>query len=186
MGRVDVTGLLKAWSAGRTDALDHLLPVVHAELRRLAGSHMRRERRDHTLQVTGLVSETYLRLLEQKQVSWRDRHHFFGIAARCMRRVLVDYARQRAAGKRGGGRVFVAFDESLHGPEMRGVNLVALDAALDALAKLDPRQAEVVELRFFGGLSIGDTAKVLNVSPATVKRDWDTARIWLTCQLATS
>jgi RNA polymerase sigma-70 factor, ECF subfamily len=178
-----VTGLLKDWVAGRQGSLDGLMGAVHAELRRLAGSHMRRERRDHTLQVTGLVNEAYLRLIEQKHVSWQDRRHFFAIASRCMRRVLVDYARQRRADKRGGDRVIVAGDESLDAVVERDLDLVALDDALVTLARLDERQAKVVELRYFGGLSITETANVLDVSPATVKRDWETARLWLTREL---
>jgi RNA polymerase sigma factor (TIGR02999 family) len=184
--RTRVTGFLKAWRSGQAEALDRLLPIVQDELRQLAASYMRRERRDHTLQVTGLVNEAYLRLVEQKNVSWQDRHHFFGIAAQCMRRVLVDYARQRRAGKRGGGQLFVALDQSIDVAEERGIDVVALDDALDALRELDDRQAKVVELRFFGGLTIAETAHLLNISPATVKRDWETARIWLTCELARS
>ena len=184
LDRTQVTGFLKAWRSGRPEALDRLMPVVQDELRRLAASYMRRERRDHTLQVTGLVNEAYLRLVEQKNVSWQDRRHFFGIAAQCMRRVLVDYARHRQAGKRAGGKTFVVFDESIQVAEKRGLDLVALDDALASLAQLDERQAKVVELRFFGGLTIAETARMLNVSVATVKRDWESARVWLTCELA--
>jgi RNA polymerase sigma factor (TIGR02999 family) len=181
--RTQVTGFLKAWSSGRPEALDSLMPVVQDELRRLAASYMRRERRDHTLQVTGLVNEAYLRLVEQRNVSWQDRRHFFGIAAQCMRRVLVDYARQRQAGKRAGGKTFVVFDESIQVAEKRGIDLMALDDALAALAELDERQAKVVELRFFGGLTIAETARMLDLSVTTVKRDWESARVWLTCEL---
>jgi len=181
--RTQVTSLLKEWSSGRPEALDRLVPVVQEELRRLAASYMRRERADHTLQVTGLVNEAYLRLVEQKRVSWQDRRHFFGVAAQCMRRVLVDYARHRNAGKRSGGKTFVVFDEAIEVAEARGLDLVALDEALASLAELDERQAKVVDLRFFGGLSIADTARLLKVSPATVKRDWESARVWLTCEL---
>lgn len=184
--RTEVTGFLKAWSSGRTEALDQLIPIVEKELRKLAASQMRRERRDHTLQVTGLVNEAYLRLIEQKNVTWQDRRHFYGIAAQCMRRVLVDYARQRHAEKRGGDKTFVSLDDSVHSVAERGVDLIALEDALTSLAKLDERQAQVVELRFFGGLSIHETAKVLDVSTATVKRDWESARVWLTRQLATA
>jgi RNA polymerase sigma factor (TIGR02999 family) len=182
--RAEVTGFLKAWSSGQSEALEDLLPVVHDELRQLAASYMRRERRNHTLQVTGLVNEAYLRLVEQRHVTWQDRRHFYGIAAQCMRRVLVDYARQRDAEKRGGGLTFVALDESVDVSDVGRVDLIALDAALVALAKLDPRQAQVVELRYFGGLSIAETAAQLDISEATVKRDWISARIWLTRQLA--
>jgi RNA polymerase sigma-70 factor (ECF subfamily) len=182
--RTEVTGLLKAWSSGRSDALDKLIPAVHDELKHLAASYMRRERAEHTLQATGLVNEAFLRLVDQRDVTWHDRHHFFGIAAQCMRRVLVDYARQRKAEKRGGDNTFVTFDETIDAGTVRGVDLIALDDALSALARLDPRQARVVELRYFGGLSITETAEQLSVSPATVKRDWETARVWLTGQLA--
>src|SRR5215510_15762164 len=181
--RTQVTGLLKEWGAGRREALDSLMPVVQDELRRLAGSYMRRERRDHTLQVTGLINEAYLRLIEQKDVSWKDRRHFFGIAAQCMRRVLVDYARHRHAEKRAGGKTFAIFDESIEVAEKRGIDLIALDDALASLAQLDERQAKVVELRFFGGLTLEETARLLNISVATVKRDWESARVWLTCEL---
>ena len=181
--RTEVTGLLKAWSAGRQEALNELLPKLHHELRKLAAGYMRRERHDHTLQVTGLVNEAYLRLVEQRQVTWQDRRHFYGIAARCMRRVLVDYARQRLADKRGGNLTFVTLDENVDKADDRRFDLAALDDALEALAALDARQAEIVELRYFGGLSIAETADQLKISAATVKRDWESARVWLTCQL---
>jgi RNA polymerase sigma factor (TIGR02999 family) len=181
--RSELTGLLKEWRGGRREALDRLMPVVHDELRRLARSHMRRERRDHTLQLTGLVNEAYLRLIEQQHVDWQDRGHFFGIASQCMRRVLVDYARQRHAEKRGGNQVIVSFDESLDAAQERGIDVIALDDALTSLAALDSRQAKIVELRYFGGLTIAETARVMDISPATVKRDWETARIWLTHEL---
>ena len=145
--RTEVTGFLKAWSSGRPEALDKLMPAVQDELRRLAASYMRRERRDHALRYTG-SSIAYLRLVEQKDVSWQDRRHFFGIAAQCMRRVLVDYARQRQADKRAGGKTFVVFDESIEVAKRRGIDLIALDDALASLAELDERQAQVVELRF--------------------------------------
>lgn len=183
--RTQVTGFLRAWSSGRADALDDLVPAVHDELKRIAAGYMRRERRHHTLQVTGLVNEAYLRLIEQRDVTWQDRRHFYGIAARCMRRVLVDYARQRGADKRGGDRTFVALDEATDVPlHVRGVDPVAVDDALDALAALDERQAQIVELRYFGGLTIAETAEQLGISIATVKRDWESARVWLTSQLA--
>ena len=183
--RKQVTGFLRAWSSGRADALDDLVPAVHDELKRIAAGYMRRERRHHTLQVTGLVNEAYLRLIEQRDVTWQDRRHFYGIAARCMRRVLVDYARQRGADKRGGDRTFVALDEATDVPiQVRGVDPVAVDDAIDALAALDERQAEIVELRYFGGLTIAETAEQLGISIATVKRDWESARVWLTSQLA--
>jgi RNA polymerase sigma factor (TIGR02999 family) len=182
--RADVTSVLKAWSAGRADALDRLMPLVHAELLTLARACMRRERGNHTLEATGLVHEAYLRLIEQRAVTWQDRRHFYGIAARCMRRVLVDYARQRGADKRGGGETLVGLDQAADRPAPAAYDPCALDLALDRLAQLDARQAQVVELRYFGGLSIAETAEQLGISPATVKRDWESARVWLTCQLA--
>jgi RNA polymerase sigma factor (TIGR02999 family) len=182
--RAEVTSVLKAWSSGRADALDRLMPLVHGELLKLARAYMRRERSHHTLQPTGLVNEAYLRLVEQREVSWQDRRHFYGIAARCMRRVLVDYARQRGAQKRGGAWMLVGLDEAADHPAPAAYDPCALDLALDRLARLDARQAEIVELRYFAGLSIAETAAHLGISPATVKRDWESARVWLTCQLA--
>jgi RNA polymerase sigma factor (TIGR02999 family) len=157
---------------------------VHAELAKLARAYMRRERGNHTLQATGLVNEAYMRLVEQRNVTWQDRKHFYGIAARCMRRVLVDYARQRHADKRGGEAPLVSIDEAADVSSGLSYDPIALDLALDRLAKLDRRQAEIVELRYFAGMSIAETAAHLGVSPATVKRDWESARVWLTCQLA--
>lgn len=182
--RAKVTSVLKAWSSGRTAALDRLMPLVHAELMKLARAYMRRERGNHTLQATGLVNEAYLRLVDQRDVTWQDRRHFYGIAARCMRRVLVDYARQRAADKRGGDATLVDLDEASDRSAPSPFDALALDLALERLAQLDPRQAEIVELRYFAGLSIAETAEHLGISPATVKRDWESARVWLTCQLA--
>jgi RNA polymerase sigma factor (TIGR02999 family) len=181
--RSDVTRLLKEWAGGQRDALDKLVPAVHGELRKLAGGRMRGERPGHTLQVTGLVNEAYLRLIDQKRVQWRDRRHFFAIASECMRRILVDYARRRHTKKRGGDKVVVELDEFVDAAEERGIDLIALDDALAALGELDPRQAKVVELRYFAGLSVAEIAETLEVSPATVKREWDTARLWLTSQL---
>lgn len=184
MTRPEVTRLLKQWADGDREALDRLMPLVHGELRKLAAGYMRRERPDHTLQATGLVNEAYLRLVEQRDVRWQDRRHFFGIAAQCMRRILVDHARQRRAGKRGSGRLAVPFSERLGiAAARRGHDLEALDDALTTLARLDERQARVVELRYFAGLSIAESAEVLDVSVSTVKRDWETARIWLTHEL---
>jgi RNA polymerase sigma factor (TIGR02999 family) len=182
--RADVTSVLKAWSSGRPEALDRLMPLVHAELTRLARLYMRRERGYHTLQPTGLVNEAYLRLIEQRDVTWQDRRHFYGIAARCMRRVLVDYARQRRADKRGGDATFVSLDQVGEPASAAPFDPLLLDMALDRLASLDPRQAEIVELRYFAGLTIAETAAHLGISPATVKRDWESARVWLTCQLS--
>ena len=174
-----VTKLLLDWSNGSQQALDELLPLVHSELHRLAGSYLRRERVGHTLQATALVNEAYLRLIDQKRVRWKNRAHFFGIAAQLMRRVLVDYARKRLAVKRGGGGLKVTFHEVSAQVEQREIELVALDDALEALAEIDPELAKLVELRYFGGLTIEETAEVLGISPASVKREWAAARAWL-------
>jgi RNA polymerase sigma factor (TIGR02999 family) len=173
----EITDLLIAWSDGRVDARDRLAERVEAELRRLARAYMRRERAEHILQPTALVNEAYLRLIDQRRVRWRNRSHFFGIAAQCMRRVLQDYGRHRRAAKRDGGPL-VPFDEALAKPAPAGT-LSRLAEALEGLARLDPRQARVVELRIFGGLSIEEVASLLKVSPGTVKRDWVTAKLWL-------
>lgn len=165
-------------------ALDALLPVVYDELHALAGRYLRHERPDHTLQPTALVHEAYMRLSEQRQVDWRDRAQFFGVAAQMMRRILVNYAEARNAAKRGGHVARVTLDESLSWEGGREVDLVSLDEALTALALLDARQARVVELRFFAGLSIEETAEVLNISAATVKREWSMAKAWLRRELA--
>lgn len=180
----DVTRLLKAWSAGDQAALDELLPAVYTEVRRLAQSYLRRERPDHTLQPTALVNEAYLRLIDQRDVDWNSRSHFFGITAQIMRRILVDHARARRANKRGSGMVPVVFDEALEVAAAQQLDVVALDDALEALATLDARQARVVELRFFAGLSIEETAEVMSLSPATVKREWTGARLWLKRELS--
>jgi RNA polymerase sigma factor (TIGR02999 family) len=178
-----VTELLLAWGRGDETARDELVGAVYAELRRRAGAYLRRERPGHTLQPTALVNEVYLRLVDQKSVRWESRSQFFGLAAQLMRRILVDHARSRRAGKRGGGLMPVTFDEELAGPGA-GVDVAALDDALVALAALDPRQGRVVELRYFGGLSIEETAEVLGLSAATVKREWTMARAWLHRELA--
>ena len=174
-----VTQLLVAWSDGDQSALDQLVPLVHGELRRLARSYMRGERHGHTLQTTALINEAYLRLVDQKNVRWQNRAHFLAIAAQLMRRILVDYARRRQYRKRGGGalQVSLAAAESLS--DERTPDLVALDEALVSLAEMDPRRSQVVELRFFGGLNIEETAEILKVSPTTVERDWTTAKAWL-------
>jgi RNA polymerase sigma factor (TIGR02999 family) len=178
-----VTALLRAWNDGNDAALEQLMPLVEAELRRLARSYMRRERRGHTLQTTALVNEAFLRLTNARAVGWQDRAHFLGIAARLMRRVLVDYARARGYRKRGGGACRVTLDEGLvASPEPR-FDVVALDRALEALAAVDARKTRVIELRFFGGLSVEETAEVLHVSPDTVKRDWRLAKLWLLREL---
>lgn len=174
----EVTQLLNAWSGGRQEALDELMPIVYQELRKLARSYLRGERDEHTLQPTALVNEAYLRLVDQKHVQWQSRSHFFGIASQLMRRILVDHARKRQSLKRGGGAVSLVFDEAIGSPT-QDQDLVALDEALNDFASLDPRAAKIVELRQFGGLSIDETADVLEVSPATVKREWTAAKAWL-------
>ena len=182
--RSSVTELLRAWGQGNAQALDRLTPLVYQELRRIAGRYMARERRDHTLQATALVNEAYLRLVDAKEVSWRDRAHFFAISSQTMRRILVDFARARHARKRGSGAQAVSLEESLVVEGRPGADLVALDDALIALAAIDPRRARVVELRFFGGLSVEETAEVLRVSAETVKRDWKLAKVWLLRELS--
>jgi RNA polymerase sigma factor (TIGR02999 family) len=175
----EVTKLLKDWGAGDKSALDKLMPLVHGELHRLARQHMRREKPGHLLQTSALVNEAYLRLVDASQVDWQNRAHFFGIAARLMRRILVEDARRRHRDKRGGCTIQVPLDEAASLPQEQAANLVLLDDALKTLAAIDTRQSEVVELRFFGGMSIEETAEVLKVSPGTVARDWTFARAWL-------
>ena len=174
-----VTTLLLAWANGDDAALQQLVPLVHRELRRLARRAMAGERADHTLQPTALVNEVYLRMVDLKSVRWNDRAHFFALSARLMRRILVDLARSRNYQKRGGGMTIVGLDEAAVPAPARGEELAALDEALERLATLDPRRSQVVELRFFGGLDVDETAEVLNVSRHTVMRDWTLARTWL-------
>lgn len=175
-----LTQLLQAWQQGDEHAADEIVPLVYAELRRIAANRLRAERSGHTLQPTVLVHEAWMRLADQR-ADWQNRGHFFAIAAQAMRRILVDHARRRAAAKRGSDPVNVPVDDVAHllPSPMPDERLLALDAALDRLAGLDPRQAKVVELRFFGGLSVEDTAVFLDISPTTVKREWATARAWL-------
>jgi RNA polymerase sigma factor (TIGR02999 family) len=175
----EVTQLLVAWSNGDRVALDRLMPLVYGELHRLAHHYMTRERPGHSLQTTALVNEAYLRLVDQKQVHWKNRAHFFGIAAQLMRRILVDDARNRARAKRGGNAVKVSLDEGATVAHGRAAELIALDDALLELTAIDPRRSQVVELRFFGGLSVTETAEVLGISPNTVVRDWNMAKAWL-------
>jgi RNA polymerase sigma factor (TIGR02999 family) len=184
----DVTQLLLAWGAGDPTAGDRLLPAVYAELRRQAARAMRRESSEHTLQATALVHEAYLRMVDQRRVVWRGRAHFFGVAAQVMRRILVDHARERHAAKRGGGlRQLTLGDADAAAPAAeQGVDVLALHEALERLAALDAHQARLVELRYFGGLSIEETAEALEVSPATVKREWAVARAWLRRELSAS
>jgi RNA polymerase sigma factor (TIGR02999 family) len=179
----DVTGLLRAWGQGDEQALERLAPLVYQELRRIAGRYMARERPDHTLQATALVNEAYVRLVDAKGVSWQDRAHFFAISARTMRHILVDFARSRRYKKRGGGADPVSLDESLVIQGRPGADLVALDDALNAFAAVDARSSRVVELRFFGGLTVEETAEALKLSPETVMRDWKLAKAWLLREL---
>jgi RNA polymerase sigma factor (TIGR02999 family) len=179
-----VTELLRAWGGGDARALDQLVPVVYEELRRQAQRYLRREAPGHTLQTTALVHEAYLRLVDQRQARWESRSQFFGVAAQLMRRILVDHARRHHAGKRGGSAIGVPLEEGTAAAHERDVDVVALDEALTRLAALDERQARVVELRYFTGLGIEETAEVLGVSPATVKREWAIARAWLKRELA--
>ncbi len=178
----DVSELLRAWSDGDQRALDGLTPIVYAELRRLAHRYMKQERAQQSLQTTGLVNEAYIRLVDCKRMQWQNRAHFFAVSAQLMRRILVDRAR-RLNLKRGRGILHVQLDEAAVVNERPG-SIVALDDALTALSKLDPRKARVVELRFFGGLSVEETAEVLKVSPVTVRRDWSSAKIWLYRELS--
>lgn len=174
-----ITELLVNWRHGDQNAREELIPLVYGELRRVARRYLRQERPDHTLQSGALVHEAYLRLLGEKTPEWKNRAHFFGFAAQMMRHILVDHARGRKAAKRGAGLPRLALDERMTLPQSRDLDLIALDDALNRLAELDPQQSKLIELRFFGGLSIEETAVVMNVSPATVKREWTTARIWL-------
>jgi RNA polymerase sigma factor (TIGR02999 family) len=179
-----ITRLLIEWNNGRNGALEDLLPLVYGELRRLAAQRLRRERPDHTLQPTALVHEAYLRLVDQRQVRWQNRAHFYGVAAHVMRRILVDRARARNADKRGAGWERVTLVGDRTPSESRDVDLLALDDALKRLATLDPQQERIVELRYFGGLTLDETAEVIGISTATVKREWAIARAWLRAELS--
>lgn len=181
--RHDVTHLLLAWRGGNQSAYEELIPLVYEELRRVAHRQLWQQGRDHALQTTELVHETYLRLVDSSRVQWQNRAHFLAVAAQAMRRILVDAARARQSLKRGGGYVRVEVDPDLTVAGSPSVDLVALSDALDALALVDPRRSRVVELRFFGGLSVEETANVLDVSPETVMRDWKVAKAWLFAQL---
>ncbi|HJZ72194.1 MAG TPA: sigma-70 family RNA polymerase sigma factor [Vicinamibacterales bacterium] len=180
---VQPTELLRAWSQGDESARERLIPLLYHELHRLARRCMRQERSDHTLQATALVNEAYLRLIDVNRVEWRNRTHFLALAAQMMRRILIEFARSRGRQKRGGGAVRINIDDIAELPEPQERNLVALSDALSALAMFDARMSQVVELRFFGGLSVEETADVLNVSPETVMRDWKTAKAWLLREL---
>jgi RNA polymerase sigma factor (TIGR02999 family) len=178
-----VTALLGEWSRGKKSALNKLMPLVYAELRRVVARQLRGERASHTLQPTALVHEVYLRLVDQRQVDWKDRAHFFGVTARIMRRILVDHARRRNAGKRGQGGPCVSIDSAKGVAAPDEIPILALDQALDRLKEVDLDLARIVELRAFGGLTIEEAAHVLEVSPSTAKRDWRTAKAWLTREL---
>ena len=175
----NVTQMLHDWSNGDREVLDKLIPIVYAELRRQAARYLRRERPGHTLQTTALIHEAYLRLIDQKDVRWQNRAHFYAISAQLMRRILIDHARSRQAAKRGGSNIKLPLEETMIASEGREVDLVALDEALERLASIDPQQSRVVELKFFSGLSVEETAEVLGVSQRTVKRDWNVAKAWL-------
>jgi len=179
--------MLQEWSnSGNREALDRLMPVVYDELRRQAGRYLKHERQGHTLQTTALVHEAYVRLIDQAGVQWQNRAHFYAIAAEMMRRILVDHARKRGAAKRGGDAVRVTLNEALNAPEKQDPDLIAVDEALTKLAAMDRQQARVVELRFFGGLNVEETAEVLGISERTVKRDWSVAKAWIRRELRVS
>ena len=181
-----ITELLIEWSDGRRDALDQLVPLVYDDLRRLAAGYMGRETPGHPLQPTALVHEAYVRLVDQNRVQWRNRAHFFGVAASMMRRILVDDARKRRADKRGGAAERVTMtDADIAAPEQNGIDVLALHEALERLAAFDPQQARIVELRYFGGLTIEESAEVAGISPATVVREWTIAKAWLRADLST-
>lgn len=175
----DVTELLQNWSEGDESALERLMPLVYNELHQLAHQHMRREKPGHILQTSALINEVYLRLVDRPRVNWQNRAQFFGIAARVMRRILVDEARKRKSAKRGGEVIHVTLNEASNVAHEQAANVLALDAALKTLEVIDPRQSKIVELRFFGGLSADETAEILKVSLGTVMRDWTFARAWL-------
>jgi RNA polymerase sigma factor (TIGR02999 family) len=179
LSSAQITKLLADWGGGNPEAREALIPVVYAELRRIARRHLWNERPDHTLESAALVNEAYLRLVRQKAPQWQNRAHFFGVAAQMMRHILVDHARNRQAAKRGAGVPRLSLDPELAPVQERELDLLALDDALDKLATLDPQQGRLIELRFFGGLSVEETAVVMGVSPATVKREWATGRAWL-------
>lgn len=182
----EITQLLAEWSDGNQSALDELYPLVYDELHRLARRYMSRERQDHTLQTTALINEAYVRLVDQRNVHWANRSHFFAISAQIMRRILIDHARRHAYAKRGGGAQQVSLDEAATVTRLAGAEMIRLDEALKSLAEMDPRRSQVVELRYFGGLNNEEIAGVLNISENTVTRDWNMARAWLHQQLTES
>lgn len=178
-GLQDISVILKEWSSGNREIADEILPLVYHELRKLAAQYLRKERPDHTLQPTALVHEAYLKLVDISEVNWQDRMHFFAVSSQIMRNILVDHARARLSEKRGGGIQKIELDEAISFSNSSSVNLIELDDALKHLAEFDEQQCKIVELRFFGGLTIEEIARVLNISPATVKRDWVMAKAWL-------
>jgi len=180
----NITKLLLDWRNGDQEALDRLMPLVYEELRRMANYYMRNERKGHTLQTSALVNEAYLRLVDHENIAWQNRSHFFGLAAQAMRRILVDHARSRNYQKRGGAAQQVSLDEAATLAEDRAAELIALDDALQELAKLDPRKSQIVEMRYFGGLTGDEVAEALSISTATVSRDWETAKAWLLRELS--
>jgi RNA polymerase sigma-70 factor (ECF subfamily) len=180
----DISGLLAAWSGGDEDALDDLISIVYPEMRRIARQHLGRNAADHTLQSAALANEAYLKLVRARGIQIESRAHFFALCAQIIRRILVDHARKRRYAKRGGGAAHVPLDETLLGTRARGVEVLALDEALRALSTVDPRKGRVVELRYFGGMSVEETAEVLQISPETVMRDWKMAKTWLFRELA--
>jgi RNA polymerase sigma factor (TIGR02999 family) len=182
----EITLLLLKWSRGDSSALDQLIPMVYPELRRLARRYMRKENPEHTLQTSALINEAYLRLIDQRAVEWHDRSHFFAVSAQVMRHILIDHARKYSYAKRGAGAKHIALDEVSVLKQERAGEFVALDDALVGLAKIDPRKARIVELRFFGGLTVEETAEVLKLAPITVKREWRAARAWLFRELSSN
>ena len=175
----DVTQLLVSWSKGNKEALDRLVPLVYSELRRLARRYMGRESPGHTLQTSALINEAYMKLVDRQNIQWQNRAHFFAVAAQVMRHILIDHARTRNYAKRGAGARKISLDETAVLSDKRAADLVALDDALNALAEIDPRKSRIIELRFFGGLSIEETAEIMEISTVTVTREWRTARAWL-------
>lgn len=175
----EITQLLRAWSEGDKSALDQLLPLIYGELRRLAGRYMRRENPGHTLQSSDLINEAWLRLADQRQVQWQNRAHFFGIAAQLMRRILIDHARRHHYQKRGGGAIQVSLDETAAVTAARAAELLAVDEALERLTAMDARKGRIIELRFFGGLNLDETAEVMGLSSPTIQREWRAAKAWL-------
>ncbi len=178
-GQKNISLILKDWSSGRREAVDELMPVIYDELKKIAAQYLRKERPEHTLQPTELAHEAYLKLIDISNVNWQDRAHFFAVSAQVIRRILVDHARAKATDKRGGAAERIVFDEAVSFSEEQDTDLLALDEALKELAKFDDQQSRIVEMRFFGGLTIEETAEVLKISPATIKREWTLAKAWL-------